>query len=149
MSGGPSVGSGAGIDSARWMAAATSIPAGLAAASELAVGAAASTGSPAGGVAAGGTTWRWVSNSTPAPDISWTTDRLRTGASPETAAGAARSMPRAASISAAEGPVTSGVVSRLRCSIAAWRCAIRANQLSLPNWMGPAGACGSTAASGA
>jgi hypothetical protein len=83
-------------------------------------------------------------NSTPAPDISWTTDRRRTGPSGRDAA-AWRSMPRAASIAAADGPVTIGAAARCRCSVAAMRWAMRANQVSLPNAIGPVGAGSSPA----
>ncbi len=64
-------------------------------------------------------------NSTPAPDISWTTDRRRTGPSGRDAA-AWRSMPSAASIAAADGPVTIGADARCRCSVAAMRWAMPA-----------------------
>jgi hypothetical protein len=83
-------------------------------------------------------------NSTPAPDISWTTDRRRTGPSGRDAA-AWRSMPSAASIAAADGPVTIGADARCRCSVAAMRWAMRANHVSLPNAIGPVGAGSSPA----
>jgi len=136
MSAGPSFGSDADseTDSARARAAAVE-PDGAGAAGAGSVGAAglAVVTSPEGSRDS-----ERLPSSTAAPDISWTTERLRTVPSPR-ACTAGEPSPRAASIAAAEGPDTLGAVSRCRCSVAAMRWAMRLNHVSLPNVIGPAG----------
>lgn len=136
MSAGPSFGSDADseTDSARARAAAVE-PDGADASGAGSVGAAGLAGvtSPEGSRDS-----ERLSSSIPAPDISWTMERLRTVPSPRGGT-AGELRPRAASIAAAEGPETLGAVSRCRCSVAAMRCAMRLNHVSLPKAIGPAG----------